>query len=224
MGDLGNAAGGAASGAAAGAVLGPYGALAGGLVGGAIGYFSGGDDDAAKAEALRKQLLYQQAGMSGQFADNAQAGYGAYGQQAQQPLTYLQRTAQGENSVSSEQLRQALQQNVAAQRSLAAGASPQNAAMAARTAAIQSGRLGAGLAGQQAVAGLQERAQANQAYGSLLGTLRGQDLNAALSARQNAMTGYGANNAGAPPKSWIEQYGPAIQGGLSAYAASQRGK
>jgi hypothetical protein len=133
-------------------------------------------------------------------------------------LDYLQGQARGENSVSAEQLRQALQQNLAAQRSMAASASPQNAAMAARTAAIQSGRLGAGLAGQQAVAGLAERNQAQQAYAQSLGQMRGQDLQAALGSRQTAVGANGAGQVGAPEKSLLEQYGPAVAsiGGLIA--------
>lgn len=169
----------------------------------------------------RRNLLAQQAALSGKFAHRAEEGYAAYGAQGRGVLDAISGVALGQNSVSAEQLRQGLQQNVAAQRSLAAGASPQHAAMAARTAAIQSGRLGAGLSGQQAAAGLQERNQAWQQYGSLLGTLRGQDLSAALTARQTANAGYGAAPF-TPQKDWIETYGPAIQGGLSAYAASDR--
>src|SRR5678815_2977267 len=147
-------------------------------------------------DAMRKRLLAQQAGLSGQFADQGQAGYGALGQRGTGALDYLQQQAQGQNSVSAEQLRQGLQQNQAGMMSYAAGASPQNAAMAARTAAIQSGRLGAGLAGQQAIARLQERQQAQQQYGQLLQALRAQELQAALQSRQNAMGGYGAAQAG----------------------------
>jgi len=49
-----------------------------------------------------------------------------------------------------------------------------------------------------------------------------QDLNATLGARQGAIQGYGAGNAGAPEKSFLEKYGPAIQSGASAIAASDR--
>jgi hypothetical protein len=176
------------------------------------------DDPAAEQERARKALLQQQAQAAGQFADTSAGNYQTLGLRGSGALDALQRQAQGQDSVSALQLQQALQQNVAAQRSLAAGASPQNAAMAARTAAIQTGRLGAGLAGQQALAGLQERNQAQQAYAQLLQGLRGQDLNATLGSRQTATQGYGAANAGMPEKSWIEKYGPAVQGGLSAAA------
>lgn len=168
------------------------------------------------SDSTRQNLLAQQGGLSGQFADQSQQNYNALGQQANQGLANLYAQSQGQNSVSALQLQQGLQQNLAAQQAQAASASPQNSAMAARTAAIQSGRLGSGLAGQQAVAGLQERNQAAQQYSQQLSALRGQDLNAALSARQNAESGYGAGNTGAPQKSWSETYGPAIIAGASA--------
>lgn len=174
------------------------------------------------SDAARQALLAQQGGIAGQFADQAQQGYNAYGQQAQGALAALQRQAAGQDSVSAEQLRQGLAQQLAQQRSLAAGASPRNAAMAARTAAIQMGRASTAMAGQQSLAGLQERQQANNAYGQLIGQLRGQDLSAATQSRQNALGGYGAGNTGAPQPSWIQQYGPAIAGGIAAAASDRR--
>lgn len=177
-------------------------------------------DPGADQENLRKAMLAQQAQAAGSFANYAQAGYGALGQQGNDALAQLQRYAQGQDSVSAEQLRQGLQQNIAAQSSAAAGAPPRQAAAAARTAMMMSGRLGAGLAGQQAIAGLQERQQAQQQYGQLLQGLRGQDLNAALGSRQTAVQGYGAGQQGAPEKSLIEKYGPAAQAALSAAATA----
>lgn len=173
-------------------------------------------DPGAEAERQRKDMLYGQAARAGAFANQGQRSYRDLGAQGNDALAGLRATAMGQNSVSAEQLRQGLAQNLGAQMSMAAGASPQNAAMAARTAAIQSGRLGAGLAGQQAIAGLQERQQAQQNYAALLQALRAQELQAALGSRQNAMQGYGANNAGAPEKSFIEKYGPAGEGALTA--------
>lgn len=176
-------------------------------------------DPGADDERKRKELLYQQAQRSGSFADRNERGFGALGARGAGALDDLQGIAQGRNSYSAEQLRQGLQQGLAAQQSMAAGASPRNAAGAARTAAIQMGRLGAGLAGQQSLAGIQERQQAQMAYANLLQGLRGQDLQGVLGARGTAMGGYGAQNAGAPEKSWLEKYGPAIQSG-AAIAAS----
>jgi hypothetical protein len=173
-------------------------------------------DPGADAERLRKQQLYAQAQASGNLADNAQAGYYKLGTQGYGALDALQRQAQGQNSVSALQLQQGLQQLYGQQQSFAAGASPQNAAMAARTAALQMGRAGMGMAGQQALSGLQERNQAQSQYAQLLQGLRGQDAQTALGARQGAIQGYGAGNAGTPEKSWLEKYGPAVIGGLSA--------
>jgi hypothetical protein len=177
-------------------------------------------DPGAEDERRRKELLYRQSQLAGGFADRTQRGYMGLGQRGAGALDMLQGQAMGQNSISAEQLRQGLQQQQAAQMSMAAGASPRNAAGAARTAAIQMGRAGAGLAGQQALAGLQERAQAQQAYGNLIQGLRGQDLQAALGSRQNAIAGYGAQNAGAAEKSWWEKYGPAAQAGASAIASA----
>ncbi len=200
----------------------------GAVLGGGVGFLAGEGYDKVKGglgnawnqtlgnnpgqdqELARKQNLYGQAAAAGQFADQGQQGFGQLGARGDASMNYLEGQMRGQNSVSAMQLQQALGQNQNAQMSYAAGASPQNAAMAARTGAMQMGRLGAGLAGQQAVAGLQERNQAAGQYGQLLGTLRGQDLQSALGSRQNALTGYGAANAGAPQKSWLEQYGPMI--------------
>lgn len=165
-------------------------------------------------EETRKRLLYQQGGIAGQFADQGQQGFANYGAQGTQALAGLQAIANGQNSVSAEQLRQGVQQNQAVQQSIAAGAAPRDAAGAARTAAIQSGLIGSGLAGQQAIAGLQERNQAQGAYAGLLQGLRGQDLNAALGARQTATGAYGS--ATPPERSSVEKYGPAAIAALSA--------
>lgn len=144
------------------------------------------------------------------FGANAFAGTTAanYGQQNQalnntygnmaQTQDYLRGQMMGQNSVSAEQLRQGQQSNIAAQRSLAASAAPQNSAMAARTAANNTAKLGYGMSGQQATAGLQERNQAaqnlassQQGMGQLQATARGQDANATNGAYGVAGTAYG---------------------------------
>lgn len=176
----------------------------------------------ADLEAQRKRDLQGEAYAASGFAGTAQNNYNANTTNGQLALNQLQQRANGQNSLSAMQLQQGLQQNVAAQRAMAASASPANAAMAARTAAIQSGRLGAGLAGQQAIAGLQEQQQAQQQYSQLLQGLRGQDMQAALGARQAAITGYGASNAGVPAPSFLQQYGPMFQAGAQAAAMSDR--
>ena len=67
-------------------------------------------------------MLAQRAGIAGAMglAGQAQGNYGQLTQRLGGALDYLQGQAQGRNSVSAEQLRQGLQQNVAAQRSMAA--------------------------------------------------------------------------------------------------------
>lgn len=151
--------------------------------------------DQGQDEQRRGDLLGQAAN-AGNFANQATGQFNDLARQGNAALGQLQATANGQNSVSMAQLGQANQQSLAQQQSIAAGAAPQNAAMAARTAAIQSGRLSSGLAGQQAVAGLQERNQAQQQYAQLLQGLRGQDTQAALGAQGNAINGYSAGAYG----------------------------
>lgn len=169
--------------------------------------------DESDSQKDQRNMLIQQGNASSAFGGKGANNYALTTGLGQGALSDLYNTAHGENSVSAEQLRQALQQNINAQRSMAAGADPRNAAAAARTAAIQSARLGAGLAGQQAAAGLQERQQAQQAYGSLLQGLRGQDVTAALGGQQNATAAYGGYK---PEGSFLDKWGPAIIGGVSA--------
>jgi hypothetical protein len=141
--------------------------------------------------------LRRQSGKAGSFADTAQ---GQFLSQGDALRAQLGRQMSGQESLSGEQLRQGLQQNVAAQQSMAAGARGGNQAMAARGAAMNSANLGAGLAGQQAMAGIAERQAAAQG----LGALRGQDLQATLGGRGQAIQGYGIT-AGDPSnaeKAW----------------------
>lgn len=116
--------------------------------------------------------------------------------------------ASGKTSISGEQLRQGLQQQYGQQRSMAAGAAPQNQAMAARTAATQMGRAATGMSGQAAVAGMQEQMAARRAQGEFLQRWRDQELSAA--------------QGGGPDKTWMEKYGPAITAGAGMVAASDR--
>jgi len=181
-----------------------------------------GNDPGAEQERMRRALLQAQGASAGQFADQAQGGYAQLGAQGQQNIAGLQRLASGQDSVSAEQLRQGLQQNVAAQQSMAAGAPVRDQAVAARMAMINASRLGSQSAGQQALAGLQERNQAQLGLTGAIQGLRGQDLNAALGGRSTAVTAYGAGNAGTPEKSWLEKYGPAIRDTASLAASDRR--
>lgn len=181
--------------------------------------FGGGEGDKQNQEDRAR--LREQVGAAGDFANQGQQGFAQTGAEAAQARGYLRDLAEGRNSVSAEQLRQGLQSNVAAQRAMAASASPANAAMAARTAANNAARLGYGMSGQQAIAGLQERQQAQQMLNQMILQQRQQELEAALQSRSNAingMTGQVAN----PQKSWLEKNGPALSAGIGLLAMSDR--
>jgi hypothetical protein len=172
--------------------------------------------DESKSAKDQRYNLNNQGGMSSWFADQGQENFGALGAEATGQRQYLRDLAAGKNSVSAEQLRQGLQQNLAGQRSMAASASPQNAAMAARSAANNSARLGYGMSGQAAVAGMQERNDANKMLAELIMRQREQELQAALQSRQNAIGAYGGVK---PEKSTLEKYAPLINAGVGALSA-----
>ncbi len=168
-------------GAGLGAMVGgPWGAAIGGgagaVLGGAMDLFGGG----GPTPEQKAQAAY-----AAQAAQNYQRNQG----QIQAQLGQLRQLQNGQRSLSMEQLRQSLQQNLAAQQSMAAGAAPQNAVMAARQASIEAGRLGSGLAGQQAMAGIAERNQATMAMNSLLS-------NNGMLNNNAAMGGWGLQQAG----------------------------
>jgi hypothetical protein len=172
--------------------------------------------------------LKGQAGYAGNFADVGQRGYEQMGNELDTDREYLRRLQRGQNSVAMEQLRGGLQQNLAAQRSMAASARPGMAPMAARTAAIQGARLGGGLAGQQAVAGLQERNMAAQQLAQMNLGQRGQDINVALGSRQNALNGYGTLENSAASRYGADMGTPSkresLIGGLSSVGAAYASK
>lgn len=172
--------------------------------------------DDTESEKRQRAMMEQQGASASDFANVGQQGYAAMTGEAQQSRDYLRRLASGQDSLSGEQLRQGLQQNLAAQRSMAAGASPQNSAMAARTAAMQMGRLGAGMSGQAALAGIQERQAAQQGLANLIMQQRQQDMGVALGSRQNAVNAYGGYK---PEQSEFEKKAPMIAGGIGALAA-----
>lgn len=165
------------------------------------------------AEAKRKALEAQAASASG-FAGVGEQGYGAMTAEAAANRAALQRYASGQDSLSSEQLRQGLQQNLSAQRSMAASASPQNSAMASRTAAMQMGRSSAGMSGQAAMAGIAERQAAQKALNDAIMQQRQQDAQVALGSRQNAIGGYGGTT---PQGSAADRWSGAVGSGLAAY-------
>lgn len=125
------------------------------------------------------------------FGVQGQQGYGAMSDQLALQRGLLKRQALGRDSLSAEQLRQSTDALRSQQIGMAAGASPSNAGMAAREASMNAAMIGGGLAGQQALAGIQERQAAQAALGQLNLGQRQQDLNAALGGQQNAISGYG---------------------------------
>lgn len=156
------------------------------------------------SEAARKKQLSDAATSAGGFAGQGEAGYGGMTAELQKQRAFWNDVMMGRNSVATEQLRQGLQQQQAAQQSMAAGASPQNSAMAARTAAMMMGRNQAGMTGQAALAQLQERQMAADQLSKMNLGQRGQDIEVGLGSRQNQMTGLGANKAEKPaePGTW----------------------
>lgn len=171
--------------------------------------------DEPESAKQKREDLNKQGGAASGFADQGQQGFGALGAEAQQSRDFLRRLASGQESISAEQLRQGNQQALASQRSMAASASPQNAAMAARTAAMNTGRIQMGLAGQQAQAGLAERQAAQQALANMILQQRQQDLQAALGSRQNAISAFGGVT---PDKSMLEKWGGAVAAGAGMAA------
>lgn len=95
--------------------------------------------------------------------------------QQQSLADMLAARARGENSVAELQLRQAADQGMNQQRSMAMGARPGQSAMAARLASQNMGRMQAGLGQSAAIARAQEAQMAAQGLGGLLGQMRGSD-------------------------------------------------
>jgi hypothetical protein len=180
----------------------------------AIGHKIMGLGDESDSAIQKRDDLNAQGAAAGGFAGVGEAGFGRLGSAADKARQNLADIASGKISLSGEQLRQGLQQNLSAQRSLAAGANPQNAAMAARNASMNAARLGAGISGQTAMAGIAEREAAMKALQDAILQQRQQELQAALGSRQNAISAYGGVT---PDKSWIEKWGPAIVGGIGAF-------
>lgn len=178
--------------------------------------FSWGDESQSSID--KRDDLNEQGSRSSNFADAGELGYGATGAEAQQARNYLRDLAQGKNSLASEQLRQGLQQQQAQQMSMAAGAPTGSGPMAARTAMMGMGRASSAMAGNAAMAGIAERAAAQKAWSDAILGARGQDLQASLGGRQNAI---GAYSGVTPDKSFLDKWGGAILGGASI-AASDR--
>lgn len=140
-----------------------------------------------------RDALSANAQQQGQFGQNLQGQYMANQAGIANTQNMLQGLANGQNSVSAEQLRQGLQQAQAQQMSMAASATPQNQAMAARNAMVNAGNVASGMMGQQAMAGLQERQAALNALAGMQMQQSGQNMQGALGMAQNSNSAYGTN-------------------------------
>lgn len=143
------------------------------------------DLDEKEMDRRRRQMLLEAAMAGGDFAGYGQGGYMQLGRDAELARAQLRDIASGKLSYSGEQLRQGNMQAQAAQRSYAASAPPQNAAMAARNAAMNMGKMQSGLAGQTAIAGIAEREGAMKALQDAILAQRQQDMQVALGSRGN---------------------------------------
>lgn len=170
------------------------------------GFSIGGSMDHPGEKEQRAGLLQQGNAASG-FAGVGEQGYGALTPELAAERERLRRIANGQESVSAIQLRQALDSNIAQQRAMAAGASPRDSSMASLLAMRNASNATAGLSGAQALAGIQERQGAAQALQDMLLRQRAQELQAALGSRSNAIQGFGGTT---PGKSWWDKYGGAI--------------
>jgi len=121
----------------------------------------------------------QAQGAHNRAAPNAAAAYahggGPFRSMQVAALDRLRRQMNGEESLSQGQFRQATDANMAQQRSMAASANPNNAAMMARVASQNMGRMGQGFAQNASQLGIQERNAAANAFGQMSGQARGQD-------------------------------------------------
>lgn len=165
-------------------------------------------------EAEQRKGLMGQGIEAGNFAGVGEGGFGALGDQLGGEYGYLRDVARGGQSVSAEQLRQGLQQQQAQQQSMAASGPASAAPMNARTAMLGAGRAASAMAGNQAVAGIQERQAAQGALMQALLQQRQQELQAALGSRQNAISGYGGITPGA---SLMDTFAGPVMGGLQTY-------
>jgi hypothetical protein len=169
-----------------------------------------GDPNNPYRNALNSNATAQSA-FGGQLANNYTQNQGGINN----TIGMLTADANGANSVSAEQLRQGLQQSQGQQMSMAASASPQNAAMAARTAMINSGNQASGMMGTQALAGVQERQGALNTLANTQIAQSGQNLNGSLGSYSGANSGYGTIMQN-PQKG----YGGLVLGALGGAAAA----
>lgn len=177
----------------------------------------GGIADESPSAIKRREMLNEQGANAGNFADMLTGSALGLQQESLGARNNLRDIASGKVSLSREQLRQGLGGNLANMRSMAASASPQNSALAARTAMMAGGRAATGLSGQTAAAGIAERQAAMNGLAQMLTAQSGQAINGVNGSRGNAIQAFGNVT---PDKSWLEKYGPMIQAGASLAAGA----
>lgn len=188
---------GAAGGAMAG---GSMGGPAGAAIGGGIGLLAGlfGNQGAGAYQDQLKQLAAQYGSRQAPgMAATAQAGDSQFRADQAFLVSQLQSMAAGSGpSAAALQMRQAMDRAAAAQASAVAGAGGRgvNQGAAQRNASNNTAALQQGIAGQTAMARVQEQLGAIQNLGGVLQGARGQDIGLSQfnAAQQNAMAQFGA--------------------------------
>lgn len=140
-----------------------------------------------------------------------QVAESAFREDQRMVLDRLRRQMTGEDSLSQAQLRQNTDANLAQQRSLAAGASPRNAALSMRLLGQNAGRINQAAVGQQAMAGIAERNAAANLMGQVAQGARGQDLSRGQANAQNQLQQTGLNQQGQLGFGTLEQAGAEAQ-------------
>lgn len=206
------AAGGALAGGTIGSVAGPYGTVigagAGAIIGGAAGLF-GGDDPSYTPDrsnfnlpgysqrgaqrlgtanwAMHRQAPQSAATTIGRFqnAQGGNIGESDFRANQQNLANALYDQYQGKGpSLAAEQLKQSTNRNLAAARSLNAGARGPMSALAARNTQNQLGSINQQAVNESVMARIQERMAAGGLAGQMMNTGRGQDLQRAIEQQQ----------------------------------------
>jgi hypothetical protein len=132
------------------------------------------------ADARGAYASGQMQGAQGRQAPQSAAAYsnagGAFRNAQFGALDRLGRQMAGQESLSREQFRASTDAGAREQRSMAASANPNNAAMMARIASQNVGRMNQGFGAQAAMLGIQERNAAANALAGIAGQGRGQDM------------------------------------------------
>ena len=138
---------------------------------------------AGQAQGGQPATLSDYNQQSADFANYAEEQGRQRRAQQQAELAHLEDIASGRVSHSAGQLEEGLRQNVAQQQSMARGVRGGNQIAAMRGANQNVARAQGGLVGEQKIAGMAERQQAQRMLAQGLGQARGQDLQGVLGGR-----------------------------------------